>query len=231
MSVDGGPEPAARAVPRGRPRSCTPGSPVRSPRATHDRDRHPRRRAVGHGRPRPARRGARRPACEVVAPDNPSYLAYAYAPVMYGRSTSALHDTPLIDYAGSTPLAGGSVRLSYTVVWSHEDAGTGFVPFLRARLVGAADRHRERHLLHRGARRHRSATPATCGVGCRPATPTPRARPARPTWPSPAPTGATTPILRDATGNNDFSDQGTTGFRFQQAPVAPPGGRASPARR
>ena len=31
------------------------------------------------------------------------------------------------------------------------------------------------------------------------------------------------PILRDATGNNDFSDQGTTGFRFQQAPVAPPG--------
>ena len=56
---------------------------------------------------------------EVVTPDNPSFLAYAYAPVMYGRSTSALHDTPLVDYAGSTALAGGSVRLSYTVVWSH----------------------------------------------------------------------------------------------------------------
>ena len=30
------------------------------------------------------------------------------------------------------------------------------------------------------------------------------------------------PVLRDATGNNDFSDHGTTRFRFQLAPVAAP---------
>ena len=30
------------------------------------------------------------------------------------------------------------------------------------------------------------------------------------------------PVLRDATGNNDFSDYGTTPFRFQLAPVAAP---------
>ncbi len=36
---------------------------------------------------------------ELVAPSNPQYLAYAYAPVLYGRSTSALHDVPLLAYA------------------------------------------------------------------------------------------------------------------------------------
>ena len=30
------------------------------------------------------------------------------------------------------------------------------------------------------------------------------------------------PVLRDATGNNDFSDFGSTPFRFQLAPVAAP---------
>ncbi len=38
------------------------------------------------------------------------------------------------------------------------------------------------------------------------------------------------PVLRDATGNNDFSDRGTTRFRFQLAPVAaPPAGQTREA--
>ncbi len=69
-------------------------------------------------------------ALEVVAPTNPQYLVYAYAPVMYGRSTSALHDVPLLVDAAVSPATGGSKTLSYIVVWSHEDAGTGFLPFL-----------------------------------------------------------------------------------------------------
>ena len=28
------------------------------------------------------------------------------------------------------PVAGGATKLTYVVVWSHEDAGTGFLPFL-----------------------------------------------------------------------------------------------------
>ena len=67
---------------------------------------------------------------EVVAPANPQYLATAYAPVMFGRSTSALHDVPLLVDATATPAGGGTTQLSYTFIWSHEDAGTGFVPFL-----------------------------------------------------------------------------------------------------
>jgi hypothetical protein len=69
-------------------------------------------------------------ALEVVTPSNPAYLAYSYAPVMYGRSTSALHDVPLLIYADEPSAGGVATRLSYVVVWSHEDAGTGFAPFV-----------------------------------------------------------------------------------------------------
>ena len=69
-------------------------------------------------------------ALEVVAPTNPQYLAYAYAPVMYGRSTSALHDVPLLAYASVAPAAGGGSKVSYSIIWSHEDGGTGFLPFV-----------------------------------------------------------------------------------------------------
>ncbi len=157
----------------------------------------------------------------IIPPDNPSYLAYAYAPVMYGRSTSALHDTPLIDYAGSTPLAGGSVRLSYTVVWSHEDAGTGFVPWLE---LGSWGRLTDiENAISFTVAPDGSVSDASYLWGGVP-----------PDYPDTEGAASETDvaftgsywghhaILRDATGNNDFSDQGTTGFRFQQAPVASP---------
>jgi len=49
---------------------------------------------------------------------------------MYGRSTSALHDVPLLTYADVSPAGAGASLVSYVVVWSHEDAGTGFLPFV-----------------------------------------------------------------------------------------------------
>ncbi len=59
-------------------------------------------------------------------------LALAYSPVLYDRRVVAHSDTPLLTYATVRPLAGGAHRISYVVVWSNEDAGTGFVPFLLA---------------------------------------------------------------------------------------------------
>src|SRR6202044_3769185 len=66
----------------------------------------------------------------VVAPHNPVYLLEKYAPVVYGRANSAASDTQLLTYGTSTSLGGGSTALSYETVWTHEDAGTSFVPFL-----------------------------------------------------------------------------------------------------
>ena len=66
----------------------------------------------------------------MVSPTNPQYLVYAYAPVVYGRSTSALHDVPMLMYGTVAPASGGAHVLSYVVVFSHEDGGTGFLPFV-----------------------------------------------------------------------------------------------------
>ncbi len=149
-------------------------------------------------------------------------LALAYSPVLYDRRVVAYSDTPLLTYATVRPLAGGAHRISYVVVWSNEDAGTGFVPFLLAGGFGrlsdiedalslTVDRHGRVHdPVYLGC--------TTCG--------------------SSFPENRTAldetftsfhgkyfghhPILRVATGNNDFSDQGSTPFRFQQALAAPP---------
>jgi hypothetical protein len=161
-------------------------------------------------------------ALEVVSPTNPQYLAYAYAPVMYGRTTSALHDVPLLQYANVTPTGHGSDLVSYVVVWSHEDAGTGFLPFLEWGRWGRMTDIE-------------NAISFTVGPGG-------TVSGAKYLWGGEPPTGfpdsqtalkevdtAFTgtwwghhPVLRDATGNNDFSDHGTTPFRFQLAPVAAP---------
>jgi hypothetical protein len=159
---------------------------------------------------------------EVVGPANPQYLVTAYAPVMYGRSTSALHDVPLLVDATATPQAGGATRLSYTFIWSHEDAGTGFVPFLEwgtwGRMTDIED----------AVSFTVAADGTTSGAsylwGGEPATGFPDSQgaiqevdvPFAGRW------DGHHPVLRDATGNNDFSDAGTTAFRFQLAPVPGP---------
>jgi hypothetical protein len=165
-------------------------------------------------------------ALEVVSSTNSEYLAYAYAPVMYGRSTSALHDVPLLMYANVSPAAAGAHVVSYVIVWSHEDAGTGFLPFLEWGSWGRMT----------DIENAISFTVAPDGA----------VSGAKYLWGGEPPTGFPDsqtalkevdetfagkwwghhPVLRDATGNNDFSDHGTTPFKFQLAPVAaPPAGQ------
>ncbi len=159
---------------------------------------------------------------EVVGPTNPQYLAMAYAPVMYGRSTSALHDVPLLTDATATPLGGGATQLSYTVIWSHEDAGTGFVPFLEWGTWGRMTDIE--NAISFTVTADGTPTGASYLWGGEPATGFPDSQGAIQEVDVPF-TGQWDghhPILRDATGNNDFSDAGTTPFRFQLAPVAGP---------
>lgn len=158
----------------------------------------------------------------VVAPRNPGYRALAYAPVLYDRGVVAHSDTPQLTYASVSPRPGGAKRISYVVVWSNEDAGTGFVPFLLRGGFGrmndiedalslTVDRHGAIHdSVYLGC--------TTCGPGF-PENRTALDETFRPFH------GAHFghhPILRVATGNNDFSDQGNTPYRFQQALAAPP---------
>ena len=159
---------------------------------------------------------------EVVTPPNPQYLAYAYAPVMYGRSTSALHDVPLLAYASVSPAAGGGHTLKYVIVWSHEDAGTGFLPFEEwgtwGRMTDIED------AISFTVKPNGSVSGAEYLWGGEPTIGFPDSqsalnevdKPFSGTW------WGHHPVVRDATGNNDFSDKGTTAFRFQLAPVGAP---------
>jgi len=159
---------------------------------------------------------------EVVDPTNPQYLAMAYAPVIYGRSTSALHDVPLIVDATATPQSGGTTNLSYTVIWSHEDAGTGFVPFLESGTWGRMTDIE--NAISFTVNADGSTSNASYLWGGEPATGFPDSQgsieevdePFEGQW------DGHHPVLRDATGNNDFSPSGTTPFRFQLAPVPGP---------
>ena len=161
-------------------------------------------------------------ALEVVSATNPAYLAYAYAPVMYGRSTSALHDVPLLTYADESPATGGATTLSYVVVWSHEDAGTGFLPFVEwGRWGRMTDIEGAISLTVTPGGR---VSKVQYLWGGEPLTGFPDSqsalkeveRPFAGAW------WGRHPVIRDATGNNDFSDKGTTRFRFLLAPVAAP---------
>ncbi len=159
---------------------------------------------------------------EVVDPSNPQYLATAYAPVFFGRSTSALHDVTLLVDATAVSVAGGATDLSYTVIWSHDDAGTGSVPFVewgtRGRMTDIED------AISFAVAADGTVSDASCLWGGEPATGFPDShgalqevdQPFVGTW------DGTHPVLRDGTGNNDCSAQGSTPFRFQLAPVPGP---------
>jgi len=160
-------------------------------------------------------------ALEVVGPTNPQYLAYAYAPVVYGRSTSALHDVPMLMYAAVAPARGGAHVLSYVVVFSHEDGGTGYLPFLEWGTWGRMTD------IDNAISFAVSAAGSVSGAkylwGGEPSgfpdsqtSPQEVDRPFTGVW------WGKHPVLRDATGNNQFAELGTTAFRFQVAPVAAP---------
>ena len=158
---------------------------------------------------------------QVVAPDNPSYRAFTYAPVIYGRSTSAIHDTPLLQYAKSSTSGAGVTSLDYTEVFTHEDTGTAFVPMFESGAWGRMS----------DIESYFSLSVQADGT---PSGPTFFSGNVPDDYPDNQNAIAETdvafsgnwdgnhPIVRDATGNNDFSQVGTTAFRFQQAPVAPP---------
>ncbi len=159
---------------------------------------------------------------EVVPRTNPRYLAFAYAPVMFGRSTSALHDVPLLTDATATPAGNGATHLSYTVIWSHEDAGTGFVPFLESGTWGRMTDIED--AISFTVASDGTVSGATYLWGGEPPTGFPDSQGAivEEDVPFTGQWDGTHPVIRDATGNNDFSDAGTTPFRFQMAPVPGP---------
>ncbi len=163
----------------------------------------------------------------VVAPGNPMYLLEKYSPVILGRSTSASSDTQLLTSADATPLGGGSTALSYETVWSREDAGTSFVPFLEWGEWGRmTDITGTTSLDVSPSGAISNATYHWCG--CDPPFPEERDSLQEVTVPF---TGryfdGTHMILRNASGNDyqsdvDTTDVDTTDFRFQQPAVPGP---------
>jgi hypothetical protein len=71
-----------------------------------------------------------------VSAGAPEYAVAAHAPILYGRTLlryggafqNAWTDTPLIAWHQVTPLDTGGYQISYTIVWSNEDGGTGDAP-------------------------------------------------------------------------------------------------------
>lgn len=157
---------------------------------------------------------------QVVTPDNSRYPAVLHAPIVFGRSTTALHDTPLLEYASSS-TGGSTTHLGYTMVFSHENAGTAFVPFMESAVWGRMTDIESFFSLVAAA----DGTPsgATYFSGSTPVG-YPDTLNAIDEQDVPF-TGAWDgrhPLVRVATGNNDFSDVGTTAFRLRPVPVAPP---------
>jgi hypothetical protein len=111
-------------------------------------------------------------------------------------------------------------------VFSHEDGGTGFLPFVEWGTWGRMTDIENAISFKVGA--DGSVTGATYLWGGEPLTGFPDSLTAPNEVHGEAFSGTwwgRHPVLRDATGNNDFSDRGTTRFRFQLAPVgAPPAG-------
>jgi hypothetical protein len=160
-------------------------------------------------------------ALELVSPTNPQYLAYSYAPVIYGRSTSALHDVPMLMYASVAPASGGAHVLSYVVVFSHEDGGTGYLPFLEWGMWGRMTDIDDAISFTVSAAGSISGPKYLWG-GERSGFPDSQTSPREVDEPYTGVWWGKHPVLRDATGNNQFADFGTTPFRFQLAPVAAP---------
>lgn len=158
----------------------------------------------------------------VLPPHAPMYLLERYAPVVYGRANSASSDTQLLTYGTARPIGGGATELSYQSVWSHEDAGTSFVPFLEwgewGRMTDitqtvSLDVSRSGVISH--------AMFNWCG--CQPGFPENRNSLQEVSVPFHGRYfDGTHMIVRNASGNDYQSDVGATPFRFQQPAVAGP---------
>jgi hypothetical protein len=159
----------------------------------------------------------------VVPPGDPSYLAIAHAPVIFGRSVNSHSDTPLLAYADRQSPGDGTTHLTYTQIWSNEDAGTGAFPFALWGTWGrTTDIETSIELTLDAAGAVTAATYQTCAA-CPPDYPENVAGIDHSFRPF---TGfyfaGTHPMLRVATGNNVFNQSGTTPYRFQPALSPPP---------
>lgn len=178
---------------------------------------------LSHPGSAPARIDVHDLALTVVDETNPQYETIHHAPVLYGRSTSALHDTPLLEY-GSTSPSGSGTSSSYTMVFSHENSGTAFVPFMESAVWG-----RTTDIESFFTATFDATGVPTGGHFLSGATPDdyPDTQNAidEPTvaYTSGAWEGGTHGVVRVATGNNDFSQNGSTPFRFRPVPVPAPG--------
>jgi hypothetical protein len=160
----------------------------------------------------------------VVRPSSAAGLQLAHAPVLYDRRVSTTQDTPLITYADTVQDPGhpGLRRLTYVVTWSHEDAGTGFVPWLEWGTWGRmTDIETAISMLVDRTGHVKGATYLTC-VTCGRTFPENRTALDETEAPFHGRWFAGHPVLRVATGNNDLSDVGNTALRFQQGLAAPP---------
>jgi hypothetical protein len=72
----------------------------------------------------------------VVLPSDPDYWTDAYAPVIYGRESSASKYTPLLVDASDAVEAGGDHSLQYVLAVSAHDQGDSIVPAYQWALWG-----------------------------------------------------------------------------------------------
>ena len=157
---------------------------------------------------------------------SPIGLADRYAPVIYGRSTSALHDTPLVLDATTTPTGGGGETIDYTAIFSHEDAGTAYVPSLELTSWGRLTDIET--VVHLAIAADGSVTSGTYFWGGVPKTGYPDSDGALQevskafSLASPGQWEGTHPVIRVATGNNDVVAGSTSPFRFDLPVVAGP---------
>jgi hypothetical protein len=159
---------------------------------------------------------------EVVDTANSWYDRIAFAPVVYGRTDTAQVDTPLLTYADQSGSA-GSTALSYTTIWSREEAGTSFVPFLEWGEWGRMTDITETVALDVGSGDAISnETYNSCGCDGTPATENEVSAEEEEVPFSGSYYQQTHAIVRNASGNDYQSQSGSTAFRIQQVPVAGP---------
>lgn len=131
-----------------------------------------------------------------------SCLAYKYSPIIYGRDDNNTTDVPLLMWHEMCEREDGATEIQYSVLWSHEDGGTGPAALL-ARWGRTTDIEWVYRVVIDAAGRVCDEVYQAAGH---------RAAQFR---------GARIdnhPILRTATLNNNMSDSGTSRFLFFLSP-------------
>jgi hypothetical protein len=159
----------------------------------------------------------------IVPESDPDYWGLAYAPFIYGRSSSPRAYIPLLTYVDQSSSPDGSHTLSYTYVISAHDQGDSIVPAYQwgtwGRMTDIVSVITE-HVAPDGT--VTSAGYSSCACE---GTPYPDSLQSPTDSSEQSFTGTWLghhPMLRDATATNYLSQDGTTPYRFQQAPVAGP---------